>query len=162
MHLGHRLVPSGGRPPRDSRAQTALDFIVGVGLFLLVLGFLVEFVPGMVAPYSDDAELPVVAERATTRLTDSYLGDPTEPGTFDRNATLAFFNQSNPNPPPDDLVAAGYSVNVTADGNVTGTASDPEFRAVGPTPPGDGSVATVRRVATIDGEDIRLTVRVWR
>ncbi|WP_052367714.1 hypothetical protein [Haloferax sp. ATB1] len=161
MTFGPRLFRSDDRRSRDTRAQTALDFVVGVGLFLLVLGFLVEFVPGMLAPYSDDAELPVVAERAATRLTDAHLGNPTTPGELDRPATLAFFD-ATPDPPLDDLVADGYSINVTAEGNVTGDPTDPEFRAVGDVPPRDGSVAIVRRVVAVEGEDVLLTVRVWR
>ena len=161
MTFGRRRGRFGGLRSHDSRGQTALDFVVGVGLFLLVLGFLVQFVPGMLAPYSDDAELPVVAERAATRLTDMHLGDPASPGELDRTATLTFFNETQ-EPALDTLVADGYSVNVTADGNVTGEALGPQFHAVGETPPQDGSVAVVRRLVSIEGEDVLLTVRVWR
>ncbi|WP_411966346.1 hypothetical protein [Haloferax sp. YSMS24] len=159
MTLGPRVGRFGGRCSRDTRAQTGLDFVVGVGLFLLVLGFLVQFVPGMLAPYSDDAELPTVAERVATRLTDAALGDPTSPGELDRTNTTAFFAGGDPDP---EAVAAGYSVNVTADGNVTGSPTDPLFHSVGDAPPDDGTVAVVRRVVSIEGEDVLLTVRVWK
>ncbi|KAB1191156.1 MULTISPECIES: hypothetical protein [Haloferax] len=160
MTLGLRLIQFGGRPPRDTRAQTGLDFVVGVGLFLLVLGFLVQFVPGMIAPYSDDAELPVVAERVATQLTEVHLGSSTAPGELDATDTVAFFTGSNPNSLLAELEDDGYSVNVTAEGNVVGAPTNP--LTVGETPPQDGSVAVVRRVVSIEGEDVLFTVRVWR
>lgn len=158
MTLGPRVGRFGGRRSRDSRAQTGLDFVVGVGLFLLVLGFLVQFVPGMLAPYSDDAELPVVAERVTMRLTDAQLGTPESPGELDGAKTKNFFDAGDPDP---DGVADGYSVNVTAEGNVTDILGD-DVRSVGDIPPKDGTVAVVRRVVSIEGADVRFTVRVWR
>ncbi|WP_416841590.1 hypothetical protein [Haloferax sp. DFSO52] len=158
MTLGPRLFGFGGRSSRDTRAQTGLDFVVGVGLFLLVLGFLVQFVPGMIAPYSDDAELPVVAERVATRLTGAYLGSPTSPGELDRTTATTYFEGTDPDP---EGVAAGYSVNVTAEGNLTGDPLE-QFHSVGDVPPRDGSVAVVRRVVSVEGEDVLLTVRVWR
>lgn len=82
-----------GRP--GVRGQTTLDFAVGMSVFLLTLGFVFTFVPGMLAPFYDStqAETPATNRVAEDLVTRS-LGDADTPYVLDRQCTVEFFNDS--------------------------------------------------------------------
>lgn len=80
----------GARPSTPDRGQTGVDFLVGIGVFLLTVGFVVAFVPGILAPFSDDQELPLVADRAADTVVGDLLAGP-EPSVLDVACTLEFF-----------------------------------------------------------------------
>lgn len=42
----------GGPKPRDERAQTTQDFVIGIGIFLLAVAFVFSFLPSLLAPYA--------------------------------------------------------------------------------------------------------------
>lgn len=59
-----------------TRAQTTQDFALGIGLFLLVVIFVLTFIPSVLAPFGtvDDAQRAAQAERvATSILADSSV-----------------------------------------------------------------------------------------
>ena len=83
--------PSGGRP----RGQTALDFTIGVSVFLVVMVFVFSFVPGVLGPFvSTGGDHPALTDRLADRLAQGGLGDPEEPFVLDRDCTVEFFNGS--------------------------------------------------------------------
>jgi hypothetical protein len=170
----------------STRGQTPIDFLTGMLVFFVVVGFVLLFVPGLLAPTQGDQETALVADRVGDQLVEFHLG---EPGT----ATLStcafwFFNQSSSNPCdtfdtsaslPDQVgINDRYRVNVTVQRNVTGgpdreilcadgdavvpCSSGGSPLAVGPSPQsGEGSVATAQRHVSLDGTAAELRVEVW-
>jgi hypothetical protein len=80
------------------RAQTQLDFAVGVGVFLVVTAFVLSFVPGMLEPFeSGNQEETVAANRVADQLVGGMLGSPDEPYVLDRECTIVFFEDDDTN-----------------------------------------------------------------
>ncbi len=91
-------------PPFDSdasdarrrRAQTTLDFAVGMSIFLLTIAFVISFTPNLIQPFSDSGtENTIVANRAASQLVEGSLVDPNEPYVLDKGCTMAFFWPEN-------------------------------------------------------------------
>lgn len=81
--------------PRERRAgvdrgQTGLDYLVGIGVFLLTLGFVVAFLPGTLTPFTAGTDQPLVADRAADTVV-AGLADGPEPNVLNTTCTLAFF-----------------------------------------------------------------------
>lgn len=77
------------------RAQTTLDFSLGIVIFLVVIAFVFTFVPGILEPFDagDQAE-PAVSDRVANSLAQDLLGSTQSPNVLDRYCTVTFFNQS--------------------------------------------------------------------
>lgn len=179
-----------GSAPSDARGQTLPDFTVGVALFLLVISFVVLFVPQLSLPYADQ-EQAVVVERAAADLEGTLLANESA-GHLDEHCTLVFFNETvdenDPACPFDSSapvteqlgIAPTYSLNVTlrdvpgddpesqvclAEGDYESIA-DCESGAVrlvvGPAvPDSDETVAIARRRVSVGGTGMVLEVGVW-
>jgi hypothetical protein len=157
------------------RAQTTLDFAVGMSVFLGIVAFAFAFMPTMFAPFQSDTGTEfVVADRAADRLAaDALAESPRDPGVLDTDCTRDFFDTGAAPPPAcrygtdaSDLRAAlgvgdDVNVNVTLrDGGGVGTLGGTRLAAGGePTSVDDTVVAT--RVVLLDGDQHRLFVRVW-
>lgn len=77
------------------RAQTTLDFAIGISLFLIVMLFVFIFVPGLMEPFTlSSDEDTVLAGQIADRLSQDQLGDPAEPYILDRHCTVQFFQES--------------------------------------------------------------------
>jgi len=77
------------------RAQTTLDFAIGVAVFLAVLLFAFTFVPGILDPFEvRGEEEPAISDRVGNTLATDMLGSPETPNVLDRHCTVAFFNDS--------------------------------------------------------------------
>ncbi|ELZ26292.1 hypothetical protein C474_21386 [Halogeometricum pallidum JCM 14848] len=171
-----RLRPSAA----DDRAQTTIDFVVGISIFLLVVAFVVLFVPGIFDPF-DGTSRTQAADRFAATLASDALGDPATPAALNATCTRAFFEQMRTDADATadcgfdataDTVAAAlgtdrFAVNVTVfDGGSVAELADPEnggsveLRA-GPPVPDNEAVATTRRVVLLDGRTHQLAVRVW-
>jgi hypothetical protein len=76
-----------------SRAQTTLDFAIGISVFLLAVVFVLGFVPGMVQPFTDSGqEAMASSDRLADRLaTDALAG--ADPHVLDARCTTTFFEQ---------------------------------------------------------------------
>ena len=75
-----------------SRGQTTLDFAIGVSVFLIVVAFVLAFVPGMLDPFvTGSEEEPVVANRVADSLSQGRLGAPSDPYSLSVTCTTAFF-----------------------------------------------------------------------
>ena len=164
-----RLRPSG------ERAQTTIDFAIGIGLFLLVVAFVVAFVPTIFTPFQS-TQGPQTADRIATSLSTDRLGDPSNPYVLNATCTDAFFDQLNGGGPAPstclfntsaDTTRAVFTLDRTRDVNVTiryanGSVVDSGGRlAAGPTPPETTSVSAATRVVSLDGHPRRLVVRAW-
>lgn len=112
-----------------TRAQTTIDFAVGMGIFLLALTFVFSFVPGMIQPFTGgtQAETPA-ANRVADDLVTRTLGNASQPYVLDVRCTRGLFTDS----PPTDCqygsgtmaervgVKARTAVNVTVRGELSG------------------------------------------
>lgn len=149
-----------GRPiGRESdRAQTLPDFVIGVTVFLLTIGFIVAFVPQMMAPY-EGQETSVVADRAASSLANDLLSksgaasgqgasSEQEPSSgLNETCTAAFFTDSDAsgcsfdaNDSIEDRIGidSRYAINVTLEGSVGGSpgsdtwCADEDEESIGP------------------------------
>ncbi|MFB6192448.1 MAG: hypothetical protein ABEI11_03910 [Haloarculaceae archaeon] len=85
--------PAGDR--RD-RGQTTLDFAIGVGVFLLVIAFVLTSVPNLLEPFDRSVQDDTVAaDRIADHLTEDLLGSPDAPYVFDHACTIAFFENES-------------------------------------------------------------------
>jgi len=119
------------------RAQTTIDFTVGVVLFVFVLIAIFTFVSGTVQPFTTgDQEDIVAVDKAADGLTMDTLGDPNTPYTLNTTCTVAFFEGGSPpsgcqftDRPLEAQLGVDRSsfVNVTIRGNVSGTGSPDEL-----------------------------------
>jgi hypothetical protein len=169
-----------------SRGQTTLDFAVGSSVFLLTVIFVIVYAPTLFDPFAGGTGTKLlVADRAATSLSGDFLTVSTaEPGTLSAGCVAAFF-QSNQSL-ADDRCASEFDVEGTAaferllslDGRnadvtihrLNSSADTPAeirwdgtdiemTRSNSQAVPRDVAVAT--RTVSIDGQQYRLTVRVW-
>jgi hypothetical protein len=157
------------------RAQTTIDFAIGAGVFLVVVAFVISFIPGMFAPF-EDPDRAQEADRVAGTLANSALADPGDPYALDGDCTRAFFTQMQTG--TDAPATCRFDTNTSAvgptfglgveanatietlsggsvvsDGGVTFAAGDPA--------PTTGSLAVARRVVSYENETYRLVVRAW-
>ena len=174
-------------PRADRRAQTALDFGVGAGVFLIALAFVLGFIPSMFEPFAGSGGVELAAaDRTATYLTGDLLASSTAgTGALNTGCTVGFVTRnggladahcdgtldaSNVDDDLDQLLALdGSSVNVTVH-ELGDTASTPATidwegadvrltREYATAPESDASTAS--RVVSLDGTQYRLTVRTW-
>ncbi|WP_256546385.1 DUF7287 family protein [Halobellus inordinatus] len=161
----------------ETRAQTTIDFAIGVSLFLLVVAVVVAFVPTIFAPFQG-VDGSQTADRLSTSLSTDRLGQPSEPYVLNATCTNAFFEQVSTgtdaptscrfNTTADTARTAfalpeSRSVNVsirTLDGAVA-TGADGDPLTAGPSVPQTTSVTSARRAVSFEGDTHRLLVRTW-
>jgi hypothetical protein len=84
-----------GRGGRE-RGQTTLDFAIGMGIFFLVLGFTIMFIPGLFDPFvGSTSEETVAANRVADSIANGMLADPGDPRVLDEACTTTFFLPEN-------------------------------------------------------------------
>ncbi|MFC7045638.1 hypothetical protein ACFQH6_09685 [Halobacteriaceae archaeon GCM10025711] len=156
------------------RGQTTIDFIVGMSVFLLTIGYVFSFIPGMFVPFdSGSGTNVVVADRSAAHLAEHALGDPGSPAVLNDTCTEAFFDTTTPDPPGcqfdedasnlDEALGIDprRSVNVTIRDDGSIHVLDGTRLAAGSSPPPDAEVVVARRVVLLDGDYYLLHVRVW-
>lgn len=148
------------------RAQTGVDFIVGAGVFLLTVGFVFGFVPGMLTPFGDDTVRPLVADRIADEVAEELLATGPGTSTLDGETTRSFFDAGSI--PASLGVPDGTQLNVTVERNVADSPRREIVRSAGTTlavgrpPPTLGaSVSTATRMAALDGEAVVVVIRAW-
>ncbi|WP_049987926.1 DUF7287 family protein [Halobellus rufus] len=160
----------------STRAQTTIDFAIGISLFLIVVAFVVAFVPTIFAPF-ESAEGPQTADRLATSLSSDRLGDPAEPYLLNETCTSGLFDQLNGGDGATatcqfnttaDTTAELFALDGARDANVSihelegGVATvNGTTLSAGPELPDTRSVTSAQRVVAIGGETYRLLVRVW-
>ena len=138
------------------RGQTTLDFLIGTATFLIAIGLIVAFVPGLINPFTAGTEgHSVMADRAISTLTESDLASPEDPYLLDTSATTAFFSQDSAAAKDQLGLPASVHLNVTLETEST------RIGAVGPPPSDSRPVTSAWRVVSYDGDRAELTVRVW-
>lgn len=117
------------------RAQSTLDFAIGMSFFLLAVAFVFAFVPGMIDPFTGSVQEEMTASnRLADRLATDALSSPDEPYVLNETCTRRFFDSSaapgacafaDGSAVGDRLAVDGrLSVNVTITGNVSGSGGD--------------------------------------
>jgi hypothetical protein len=169
-----------------SRGQTTLDFAIGTSVFLLAVVFVVTYAPTLFDPFAGGTGTDLlIADRAATSLSADLLAVSTaEPGTLSAGCVAAFFEGNGTLADQEcatDFGVAGESAfeeSLSLDvrtANVTihdpGTSADVPAeirwdetdvemtRSNTGGVPSDVAVAT--RTVSIEGQQYRLTVRVW-
>ena len=162
----HDLRRSGRPGGTDARAQTTVDYAVGMGLFLVVVAFVFAFVPTMLDPFAGEQGGSLVADRAATQLSSDLLGDPATPYALDQECVADFFKGSAGDSIPSQC---GYDtrslddalgVDPTVGLNVTLERGGVTVYSAGSPATGNDAV-TAQRFVTIDDRAHRLYVRAW-
>jgi hypothetical protein len=99
-----KALPFDDEPDRSrSRAQTTLDFAVGMSVFLIAVAFVLSFTPNIIAPFAESGtEDSVTANRVASQLVEGTLADPDTPYVLDKACTVAFFAPENVDGDIDD------------------------------------------------------------
>lgn len=167
---------STGRLDADERAQTVLDFAIGVGIFFVALTFVLATIPGMFSPFVGAGDTQVADRVATSAATDAF-GGPDNPYVLNRTCTVAFFDRmENGTSVPTDCrfdttattlrevfaLDSSQSIQIRIENADQGVASiDGVALEAGNDPPSSTSVTTARRTVGIDGTTYWLEVRAW-
>lgn len=140
-----------------ARGQTQLDFLIGVGFFLLVVMVVLSTAPSLLTPFvAHEGSTALSADSVATQLTSGVLTEPSDRNVLDRERVDAVFDGDAESLHDRVGVDESVSLNVTLDG-----AS--ETRRVGPSVPGDATgVSTSWRVVQYNGSRAVLRVTVWR
>ena len=92
-----RKPPGRSRYADTMRAQTTLDFAIGMSVFLLAVVFVFTFVPGILEPFEEGPqEETAVADRVASQLVQASMADPERPYVLELPCTNAFFNVTAP------------------------------------------------------------------
>lgn len=145
-----------------TRAQTTLDFGIGIGIFLITVAVVFTFVPSLLSPFTAGGSAqPIVVDRAATQLATDTLTSPDEPYVLNTSKAQNFFDENTDTQPNVGVLALDYRVNVTltrSDGTCPSALADCRL---GSTPSNSQSVSSARRVVSIAGERATLEVSIW-
>ena len=139
------------------RGQTGLDFLVGMSVFLLAVGFVFLFLPTMFDPFvGSGTSNALVADRSAAHLTENVLVDPEKPGDLNETKAAAFFDACDEEGINELLGVGLQRVNVTLEH--AGSVVD----SCGPAYTERDSVTASQRILSDSENDLlRLYVRVW-
>lgn len=155
-----------------SRAQTAQDFAVGIGIFLLVIAFVFAFLPTVFSPFDTDvgAAQQSQADRTATFISHN-ITESGEPNHVNTTQAETFFSENDGSV---DTIQNTTGVSFDARINVTISPLDEDDpveiggeRAVaGPTYNQGQPAVSASRILVIDEVDecdpgCELEVRVW-
>lgn len=144
---------------RSDRGQTAIDFVIGMGVFFIAIAFVLAFVPSMFAPfYGMGAGDALVSDRSAAYLAENKLvEDPSTPGALDEDAVETFFDDCESATLSGELGVGTEHINVS----ILDRYGDPIHSdyICGDQP--DGAETVSNRVVTVDGTQGTLRVVVW-
>lgn len=79
------------------KAQTTLDFMIAMSVFLVTVTFVLSFSTGLTGSFVDtDQAHTVIANRVADTLSEGMLGDHENPFVLDDECTTAFFGGTPP------------------------------------------------------------------
>lgn len=171
---------------RGDRAQTGIDFLVAMSVFLIAVGFVFAFVPSMFAPFGgsgvNDA---LIADRSAAYLAEyALVEDSTAPGVLSTACTAAFFDEDD-TISNRETIAGDCGFEHGQIGDLAALFGLPDWKSVQITigepdlvtyedenreyeiemqrgaDPSTDSDTVSQRVVSIEGEPYELTVRVW-
>lgn len=162
----------------DDRGQTLYDFAIGMTIFLLVIGYVFAFVPGLFEPFTPETDSsPVRADRTVDFLTEDLLAENGTDAALNDTCTEVFFGTNGtPSNACSRLSATGdetlvrdraalpdsTSINVTLVRNGSIATDSGDLFALGPDPDtATGRVIRAVRVVSFDGRDHQFEVRIW-
>lgn len=97
------------------RAQTTLDFAIGMSVFVAAVLFVFLFVPGILEPFTVGAQEETVAtNRVADGLVQDQLGSPDRPNVLRANCTVQFFEQARDDPDGELTVCGREADNLTS------------------------------------------------
>lgn len=138
------------------RAQTTIDFLIGMAAFLLTLAVVVAFVPGMLAPFeSGGTPTPVAGNRVVTGLATDELAVDGDPFVLSGSAVEDYFTNTTA---ADRRNRVGLGDDVSLNVSLEWSGGT---RTAGPSVPQARSVTTTWRTVTYRGDRATLTVRLW-
>lgn len=141
-----------------NRAQTTQDFALGIGLFLLVVVFVLTFVPSVLAPFGSvaDDERAAQAERVAVVI----VSDTTVDGERLLLNHTDLQSELSPLEPTTYGLPSHVQLNVT----LHTLEDDQQVASGGPSYTGQSAASWTRIVTTTDESceaGCRLVVRVW-
>lgn len=162
----------------EDRGQAAVDFLAGMAVFLITVGFVLGAVPGMLQPFeSETGANMVAAERSAATLVEDLLVERVDaPGVLNETCTATFFDANGDTADCRFTAdassmnrALGLSDSATANVTITSGGSvlsvdgpgGPVPAAAGPSPPPTADVVVSNRLALVDGTRGTVAVRVW-
>ena len=79
------------------RAQTTLDFALGVTVFIAAIIFTFSFAPTILTPFEESGQQDsIVADRVADQVSQGLLGPSDMQFVVDRHCTVAFFDRIDP------------------------------------------------------------------
>lgn len=163
---------------RGTRGQSSVDFLTGMTVFLITIGFTINFIPGIFQPFEADAGAEMVtADRSAALLAESALVKSVEsPGVLNETCTAAFFDAAGGTGDCEfdndaDSLNQALGIDDTLEANVTiqddqgvltvNGETGPVTTAAGPAPPSTADVVVAHRVILVESDQGTLYVRVW-
>lgn len=144
---------------KTGRGQTTIDYVVGITIFLLIVGLVFTFVPLSFQPVRTDwGTTAMTADSSVAFLAGSHLAEsPSEPGVLNATETEDFFTTNTDQAALRDALGLdkGTSVNITIE-----NASTVRYNT-DTTPPETSTVVVAKRTVLLDGKQYRLYVRMW-
>lgn len=113
---------AGERDPTTDRAQLGFDFIAGMSLFLIMVGFVFNFAPVMFDPFTtgQGGEM-TAADRTAAALSEDMLADSgTAPNILNDSCTVEFFDTDGTLPIADIKRTRTTSIRPSASGPARG------------------------------------------
>lgn len=156
------------------RGQLGFDFVAGMSLFLITVGFVFNFAPVMFDPFTtgQGGDMMTADRTAATIAEDLLVENETGPNVLDTDCTEEFFDADGATADcgfaqdADDLNSAigvdnTIRVNVTVENNGSAVVLNGVTLAAGPPPSAAASTTISQRIVFLDGSERTLNVRVW-
>ena len=162
---------------RNNSAQMTIDYVTGMGIFLIAVAFVFQFIYGLFIPLQSNSEIvTLTADRASTILVERMLvpDRPQAPNVIDQgklyNFSTKLNNRSNPQDYNDTIHELGISSpeTYTYDINISVVTLDGTIKnQSGPDIPENINVGNTKRLVRImnsstgSNESAYIFVRVW-
>lgn len=144
---------------KTGRGQTTIDYVVGITIFLLIVGLVFTFVPLSFQPVRTDwGTTAMTADSVVSFLAGSHLArSPSEPGVLNATETDNFFSTNNDQADLRDTLGLdrGTNVNITIE-NASTVKYNTDTVA-----PDTSTVVVAKRTVLLEGKQYRLYVRLW-
>lgn len=156
----------------NNKAQIAIDYLVGITIFLLAVFFVFQYTSGLFTPFeSDSDEITLVADRVATTIIENEMSAQsiTTPTLANKTRVERFMLNDMPNPNYNSTIHTlglsggfySYNLNVTIE-NSTST-----MYIAGEELPYYGNIGQTKRVVLLEDvsagtiETVIVSVRVW-
>ncbi len=155
---------------KEDDAQIAIDYLVGITIFILAVFFVFQYTSGLFTPFeSDSDEITLVADRVATTIVENEISaeSVTTPNLVDKDDSEAFKNVLDSDY-KDTITALGlsggyynYDLNVTIENNTS------IIYVAGEKLPYSGNIGQTKRIVLLENtetgaiEPAIISVKVW-